>query len=85
MTNMSVSELRNDLSTTLNRVAFSHERIVLERQGKVVAVLVPEDDLRLLEELEDAYWAKQAEAALADPANAEDIPAEEVWARLGVK
>ncbi len=85
MTSMNVSELRNDLSTTLNRVAFSHERIVLERQGKVVAVLVPEDDLRLLEELEDAYWAKQAEAALATHDPAEDIPEETFWASVGLK
>ncbi|MBU0606377.1 MAG: type II toxin-antitoxin system Phd/YefM family antitoxin [Armatimonadetes bacterium] len=85
MSNMSVSELRNDLSTTLNRVAFSRERIVLERQGKVVAVLVPEQDLKLLEELEDAYLAAKAAEVLSDPANDEDIPAEAVWKRLGVK
>jgi len=85
MSSISISDLRNDLSTTVNRVAFSHERIVLERQGKAVAVLVPVEDLRLLEELEDAYWARQAEAALADHDPAEDIPEEAFWASVGLK
>lgn len=85
MSNISISDLRNDLSTTVNRVAFKGERIILERQGKQVAVLVPVEDLELLEELEDAYWAAKADEVLSDPANAEDIPAEKVWERLGIK
>jgi prevent-host-death family protein len=85
MSSISVSELRNDLSTTINRVAFSHERIVLERQGKVVAVLVPEEDLKLLEEFEDAYWAKKADEDMAEYDPADGIPADEFWKSVGLK
>jgi len=85
MSNISISDLRNDLSTTVNRVAFKGERIILERQGKQVAVLVPVEDLKLLEELEDAYWAREAEEALADHDPADNIPEEEFWKRVGLK
>jgi prevent-host-death family protein len=85
MSNISISDLRNDLSTTVNRVAFSHERIILERQGKAVAVLVPVEDLQLLEELEDAYWAAKAEEDMANHDPADGIPADEFWKGVGLK
>ena len=49
MTRMDVSALREGLSDALNRAGFGGERIVLERRGKAVAVLVPLRDLELLE------------------------------------
>ena len=50
---VSISNIRDNLSDALNRVAYSGERIVLMRRGKGVAALVSMDELRLLEELED--------------------------------
>ena len=49
MHRMDVSTLREGLSDALNRAGFGGERIVLERRGKPVAVLVPLRDLELLE------------------------------------
>lgn len=82
---ITVSELRDDLSTTINRVAFGRERIMLLRQGKAVAALVPPEDLELLERIEDVYWTRRAEEVLENYDPADDIPAEQVWERLGAK
>jgi prevent-host-death family protein len=54
MVRVTVSEARKAFSDTLNRVACGGERIVLHRGGKDVVAIVPIEDLRLLEQLEDA-------------------------------
>jgi len=53
MTRKGTSEVRSDFSGTLDRVAKRRDRIVLQKRGKDVAVLVPMEDLAMLEELED--------------------------------
>ena len=68
-----ISEARESFSTTVNRVAFGGERVVLTRHGRRVAAVVPIDDLELLEAIEDARDLDEVRAALADPANAEPI------------
>jgi len=60
------TELRQTLSETLNRVAFGGERVAITRHGKDVAVLVPIEDARLLEELEDRIDLEDARAALLE-------------------
>jgi hypothetical protein len=47
-------------------VAFGKERVVLRRRGKEVAAVVPIDDLRLLEDLEDRIDLLDARTALAE-------------------
>jgi hypothetical protein len=42
------------------------ERIVLRRRGKDVAVLVPVEDLKLLEEIEDRIDIEEAKKALKE-------------------
>jgi prevent-host-death family protein len=66
MTRLSTSQLREDLSDALNRVAYKGERIVLRRHGKDVAALVPMDDLARLEEMEDRADNAAADAALKE-------------------
>jgi prevent-host-death family protein len=68
------SEVRKDLSTALNRVAFGGERLVLQRRGKDVAAVVSVEDLALLEDLEDRRDVEAARKALADPKNRKPIP-----------
>jgi prevent-host-death family protein len=53
MTRKGASEVRKDFSGTLDRVAKRHDRIVLQKRGKDVAVLISLEDLAMLEELED--------------------------------
>lgn len=66
MTRVSATEIRDDLANIVNRVAYGGERVVLDRRGKDVAAIVSMDDLRRLEEFENAHWAKEADKALAD-------------------
>jgi prevent-host-death family protein len=60
-----ISEARESFSTTVNRVAYGGERVVLTRHGKRVAAVVPLDDLELLEALEDAVDVDDARRRLA--------------------
>ena len=79
-----ISEARKEFATIINKVAFGGERVRLTRHGKAVAAVVPIEELEFLEDLEDAIDAELAREALADPANANPIPWEEVKRSLGL-
>ena len=66
MTHVAASKVRQDFSDTLNRVAYGRQRIVLERRGKEIAAVIPIEDLRLLEALEDRIDLADARTALAE-------------------
>ena len=66
MGHLPASKAREGFADTINRVAFGKERVVLRRRGKEVAAVVPIDDLRLLEDLEDRIDLVDARAALAE-------------------
>ena len=52
MNRLAATKMREHFSDALNRVAFGKERIVIERSGKDIAVLISVEDLAFLEELE---------------------------------
>jgi len=60
MTTTSISELKSALSEFLNRAAYGQERIIVASRGKPKAAVISIDDLRRLEELEDALAAREA-------------------------
>lgn len=72
MVHLPASEARERLAHILNEVAYGHERYVLERHGKPVAVVISVDDFALLEELEDRIDVAAAKAALAEGGETED-------------
>ena len=53
MTRITVSEARNDLSETINKVAYGGCRIMIHRHGKDMVALISKEDLEILEYLED--------------------------------
>lgn len=61
---IAASDLRRDLSTTINRVAYAGERLVLQRHDKDAMALVSIEDLELLESVEDLIDGNEAMAAL---------------------
>ena len=65
MMRLTVTKAREDLAEMVNRVAYGHERVVLERRGKDLAALVPIEDLDLLEMLEDKIDLEAAKRAIA--------------------
>ena len=82
MADVTVSQLRADMATAVNRVAFGKERIIVQRQGKQLAALVPIEDLEALEALEDRLWLQLAEERMAEPG--EDVPWEQIRRDAGL-
>lgn len=66
MVHLPASKAREGFADTINRAAYGKERVVVRRRGKEVAAVVPIEDLRLLEELEDRVDLSDAHAALAE-------------------
>jgi prevent-host-death family protein len=87
MTRLAASKVREEFSETLNRVVYKHERIVLRRRGKDVAVIVPFDDLAVIEKVEDELDAREARRILADMKRRRQrpIPYERIRRELGLK
>ncbi len=67
MIHLTASKLREGLADALNRVAYSGERILLQRRGKDIAALVSKEDLALLEALEERSDILAALKALEEP------------------
>ena len=82
MTRLTASQLREDLASALNRVAFGGERIVLQRNNKDVAALVSMKDLSLLRAFEDKLDLEEMKKAIDEPGA--NIPWEDVKKELGV-
>jgi prevent-host-death family protein len=84
MERIKTDKARAEFGSVVNRVAFGHERIVLERRGKPMAALIPMEDLRLLERLieeeEDRIDVEQARKVLAEPGP--DMPLDEFMKEL---
>jgi len=81
---ISTVKAREQLSTVINRAAFGKERVVLTRRGKEVAAVVPIEDVKLLEELEDRIDLEEARAALTEAKSKGTIPWEKIKADLGL-
>ena len=63
MSTISTGQLRRRLADALNRARYAKDRIVVERNGRPVAAIVPLTDLKALEALEDAADAQAADEA----------------------
>jgi prevent-host-death family protein len=84
MGHLPASKAREGFADTINRVAFGKERVVLRRRGKEVAAVVPIDDLRLLEDLEDRIDLIDARAALAETRKKGAKPLDTILKDLGL-
>ena len=67
VTRILLSKAREDFSTTVNRVKYQDQRIILQRNGKDFVAVVPIEDLELLEELEDRFDIAAARKARREP------------------
>ena len=64
MSRIAVIDARKDLADILNRAAYGKERVVLTRRGKDVAAIVPMDDVKMLEAIEDHMDLAESEKVL---------------------
>lgn len=78
---MTTVEVRDQLSDAINRAAYGKERIVLSRRKHALAALVPIEDIRVLEALEDQIDIGLARAALKESGS---LPWKDVKAKLGL-
>ena len=77
-----VSEARKTFADLLSQVGFGKERIVLCRNGKEIAALIPITDLEFFERLENEYDLAAARKALENPGW---MTSKEARKKLGVK
>ena len=66
MSEIGVTEARDQLGQLVSRVEYGAERVVLTRNGRAVAALVPLDVLHELEAVEDAADLEAARRAVAE-------------------
>jgi len=81
MSDATVLEAADKLAALIHRVAADKERVIMTGESGETAALVPVEDLRLLEEIEDRIDLRDALEALKEPG---EIPYEEVCKRLGL-
>lgn len=67
MTKVSMTKARQDFTDIANRVMFGNERICIQKNNKDAVVIVPVEDLKILEALEDKIDLEEALKALRKP------------------
>jgi prevent-host-death family protein len=82
---MTVAEVRENFADVLNRIAYSGERIGVSRHGKVLAVMVPIEDLEALEAYEDWRDQKLADEAWEEYQREGGVPVEVIRQELDAK
>jgi len=73
-------------SEALDRVVNQRERVRIERRGGKCVFLVSEEDMEVLRNLEDRYWATEGRKALKEfeESGAKPIPWEKLKQKLGL-
>ena len=84
MKQVSTVDARAQFSEIINRAAFGKERVTLTRRGKEIVAVVPIEDMKLLEALEDKIDLEEARAALAEAKKKGTVPWEKVKTELGI-
>jgi prevent-host-death family protein len=77
-------DARAQFSEIINRAAFGKERITLTRRGKEIVAVVPIEDVRLLEQLEDKIDLDAARAALAESKKKGTVYWDKIKKELGI-
>jgi prevent-host-death family protein len=77
-------DARAQFSEIINRAAFGKERITLTRRGKEIVAVVPIEDMKLLEALEDKIDLEDARAALAEAKKKGTVSWEKIKKELGI-
>ncbi len=64
---ITATELKKSFGEATSRVEYAGERIVVRRNGREAFALIPIEDLRLLEAIEDKIDILDAKESLEDP------------------
>ncbi len=82
MTSVTAKELKDHPAEVLGRVQYGNERVAVTRYGKEVAAVVPIEDARLLERLEDLIDAEDALKAIEEAEREGTIGLDELREKL---
>jgi len=77
-------DARAQLSEIINRAAFGKERMILTRRGKEIVAVVPIEDVKLLEALEDRMDLEEAREALSEAKKKGTVSWEKMKKALGL-
>ena len=77
-------DARAQFSEIINRAAFGKERMILTRRGKELVAVVPIEDVKLLEALEDRIDLEEARASLLEAKKKGTVPWEKIKKELGL-
>jgi len=75
---------RAQFSEIINRAAFGKERVTLTRRGKEIVAVVPIEDVKFLEALEDKIDLEEAHQALVETKKKGTVSWEKIKKELGV-
>ena len=84
MRQVSTVDARKQISEIINRAAFGKERMILTRRGKELVAVVPIEDVKLLEALEDRMDLEEARAALSESKKKGTVSWEKMKKELGL-
>lgn len=79
---ISTAEARKKFADIVNQVVYNKEPVVLTRRGKEIAAIVSIEELELLRQIEDHIDVADAQKTLSEAGD--NIPAQEVWKKLGL-
>lgn len=68
-TSITTADAKEEFSELVNRCAHNKERIILTRRGKDIAVLIPIEDLQLIEASQNKNDLEEAIEALKEARN----------------
>ena len=84
MAQVNTVNARAQFSDIINRAAFGKERVTLTRRGKEIVAVVPIEDVKLLEALEDKIDLEEARAALAESKKKGAVSWDKIKKELGI-
>ena len=84
MAQVNTVNARAQFSDIINRAAFGKERVTLTRRGKEIVAVVPIEDVKLLEALEDKIDLEEARAALAESKKKGTMSWDKIKKELGI-
>jgi prevent-host-death family protein len=84
MAQVNTVHARAQFSEIINRAAFGKERVTLTRRGKEIVAVVPIEDVKLLEALEDKIDLEEARVALAESKKKGTVSWDKIKKELGI-
>lgn len=66
MSSITTASAREHFSEIVNRSSYGKERIVLSRRGKDLAAIIPMEDLKLIEMIENKLDLQEAKEAIKE-------------------